>query len=88
VHHNLYVDYVSVPGKCMMKRQMNLKNYEIQSRTDTHINVGFIEIVEVGSNSSSKIANIDNNKNSILSIIITTCWVLDISQNGEVSGYV
>ena len=46
----------------MMKRQMNLKNYEIQNQNNIHIKVGFIEIVEVGSNSSRKNANNDNNK--------------------------
>ena len=34
VHYDLYVDYVSTPYNCMMKRQTNLKNYEIQSRTN------------------------------------------------------
>jgi hypothetical protein len=65
MHCNLHVDYVSIPRNCMMKGQLNLKNYDIQSRTNTHINAKFIEKVEVGSNSSSKNANNDNNENSI-----------------------
>jgi len=50
----------------MIKKQMNLKNYEIQSQINTHLDVGVIEIVEVGFSSSNKNANNDNNKNSIL----------------------
>ena len=65
VHYNLHVDYVSIPCNCMMKRQMNMKNYEFQSRTNTYIKVGVIEIVEVGFNSSNKNANNDNYINSI-----------------------
>jgi len=66
VHYNLHIDYISLPSNCMIKKQMNLKNYEIQSQINTHLDVGVIEIVEVGFSSSNKNANNDNNKNSIL----------------------
>lgn len=64
VHYNLHIDYILLPCNCMIKRQMNLTNYKIQSQINTHIIVGVIEIVEVGFSSSSTNANNNNNKNS------------------------